>query len=138
LALSPHWTNLAGLNLDGCQIGDEGVRHLAGSPGMANLTSLGLHFAMVGVDGVRALAASPYLRNLRVLDLGGNALTDEAAEALAASPHLGQLRKLVLCQHPPISDTGRKALFDSPNLPNLIAVTFQYNVDEVVPRFVRR
>jgi uncharacterized protein (TIGR02996 family) len=138
LALSPYWTNLTALYLCHCKFGDEGAKHLASSPAMANLTTLLLNQRSVGLEGVRALAASPHLRSLRYLELAHNNLPNEAAEALAASPHLGRLRKLVLCGNYSISDAGRKALHDSPNLPNLIAVNMRSPiVDEVVPRLAR-
>ena len=80
------WDRLRDLNLEGCQIGDEGLGRLAAAGDGSNLpalTALDLSGNEISDDGVRSLVGSGFWPRLTRLVLGGNPLSNEAAEVLA-------------------------------------------------------
>jgi len=78
-------TQLTTLNLEGIQIGAEGVAALAALP---LLTSLGLWGNQIGAEGAAALTA---LTQLTSLDVGNNQIGDKEASAVAALSQLTTL-----------------------------------------------
>jgi len=78
-------TQLTSLNLEGIQIGTEGVAALAA---LTQLTSLGLWGNQIGDAGAAALAA---LTQLTALDVGYNQIGDKGASALTALTQLTTL-----------------------------------------------
>jgi uncharacterized protein (TIGR02996 family) len=107
LAGSPHLAGLERIHLVGCrEVGDPGIRALAGSKYLKRLRSLafgqqdlyGLRFVQGRITdaGAQSLAAAPSLAGLRYLDLSSNQIGDEGAQAIAASPYLGGLGHLNL------------------------------------------
>ncbi|MDB5312158.1 MAG: hypothetical protein JWO38_6360 [Gemmataceae bacterium] len=80
------WDRLRSLNLEGCQIGDEGVQRLAGSEALPLLTILDLSGNEISDAGVRLLVNSPLWPRLRYLVLGANPISDDGAFALADAP----------------------------------------------------
>jgi hypothetical protein len=80
------------LNLAGWPVGDAAVKAIANSPAFAGLTRLNLDYCQVGNDGAEALLASPHLQNLVQLRLSLNPITT-GADALAdpsVMPRLGE------------------------------------------------
>jgi hypothetical protein len=85
------------LDLSHNELGDAGVRVLAGCPHLEGLQLLRLTNCLIGDDGARALATSPHLGRLVVLDLGGNnPITDPGFRAFLDTPHLRHLRRLLV------------------------------------------
>jgi uncharacterized protein (TIGR02996 family) len=86
-----------GLRLRGCNLGNNGVAHLASWPGLARVRFLDLGDNGLRLEGVRALAESPHVDALEALDLSDNrALGPLAVELLARSPLAARLRWLWL------------------------------------------
>src|SRR5262249_30515613 len=114
LRAAPFADELASLDLDDNDLGDEGAEALA-SAALPGLRRLSLRYNEIGARGVKALAASSGLAGLVHLDLIGNSLTDAGVLALARSPHLKRLRTLNLSLGRPgragvIGDSAREAL----------------------------
>jgi uncharacterized protein (TIGR02996 family) len=84
------------INLWFSDVGDEGMKVLAGSPWLANLRKLNLRFSNLTTAGVKALASSPHAAGLRSLYLSGNEIGAAGIRALARSPYLRRLRELDL------------------------------------------
>jgi hypothetical protein len=76
---------LESLTLQGCEIGDEGARFLAG---ITSITSLVLTGCSIGAEGARALAGSTSITSL---NLSGNNIGDEGAGALAENTSITSL-----------------------------------------------
>jgi uncharacterized protein (TIGR02996 family) len=85
---TPALANLTKLDIEQGDIGDAGVRRLAGAAHLAGLRELRLYSCGIGNKGARSLADSPYLTNLRELYLARNRIIYDGAEALAASKTL--------------------------------------------------
>src|SRR5262249_39522603 len=85
---TPALANLTKLDLEQAEIGDAGVRRLAGAAHLAGLRELRLYSCGIGNKGARSLADSPYLANLSELYLARNRILYDGAEALAASKTL--------------------------------------------------
>lgn len=107
---------LVNLSLHG-DLGEEGVRHLAGAPALASIRKLNLAGCDLGDEGVAALVASPHLACTQ-LTLRQNSITDEGAQALADAPALASCRALFLARNE-LGDDGVRALAGSPYLANL-------------------
>lgn len=75
LSQSPHLLKLRKLNLDGNQIGLNGLRELLASPYLQQLESLNLSRNGLGDDAIVLLANTSSLSSLRQLDLSANHLT---------------------------------------------------------------
>jgi len=124
LARSSVFTTLAYLDLQGLDLGDEGVASLAGATGFPSLQRLSLWGNGLTSRGVRALAASPFLSSIRALSLRGNPeIDDEGALALAESPYLRNLIDLDFhldCNH--VSPECLKILRHSPSMSLLNAI----------------
>lgn len=87
---------LRGLDLEGCQLDNEGLIALAGSSRFSRLERLDMRSCHFGDDGVNALAASAGFPALRELDLGDNVITVAGVHALLGSPHFPALISLNL------------------------------------------
>lgn len=125
LANSPGLSGLRWMDLAGNQMGDEGLRQLAGAPHLTGVRTL-----LLGIDagdatndlsdaGIADLAQSPSLTRLEKLDLDGNEdVGDGAARAIAGSVNFSNLRDLNLgyCR---VGAEGVIALANSPHLANL-------------------
>jgi uncharacterized protein (TIGR02996 family) len=109
---------LTGLNLWGCQLGDEGAQVLASSSKLAGLTSLALGSTGLGDEGAKALAYSAWLGRLETLVLSHNPIGDAGLTALAASGNLARLTTLRL-REVRASATALRTLLSSPHLDNL-------------------
>jgi uncharacterized protein (TIGR02996 family) len=77
------WDRLREMNLEGCQVGDEGLRRLIVSESLSRVSDLDLSGNDLTHAGVTALLDSVLPRQLRRLILGGNPLTNAAAIELA-------------------------------------------------------
>ncbi|MDY3561516.1 TIGR02996 domain-containing protein [Gemmata sp. JC673] len=105
------WFNgLVSLRLNQNGITDRAAVELARSPALARLTSFDLSGG-VGDDTAAVLAASPHAANLRWLSIGEN-LTDDGCRALAASPHLDRVETLILTENEHTTPAGRRPLWD--------------------------
>jgi uncharacterized protein (TIGR02996 family) len=114
LGAAPFAGELASLDLDDNNLGNEGAEALA-SAAWPGLRKLSLRYDAIGARGAIALASSPGLAGLVQLDLIGNSLTDAGVKALAQSPHLKRLRTLNVSLGRPgregfIGDSAREAL----------------------------
>jgi uncharacterized protein (TIGR02996 family) len=115
------------LNLDACQIGDEGAALLARCPALADLRELDLTDAGIGPEGVGRLARSPHFRRLEYLRLCSNRLGVEGVRALTGNGRtLPGLRSLDLGRTYP-SRAGLEALFRSGLAPRLEALRLTGN-----------
>jgi hypothetical protein len=85
---------LHSLDLEGSDLGDDGVAALAGLP--HRFTELDLERGHFGRDGAIALAASPILERVVVLDVSSNPIGPDGFVALARAPHLKRLERLEL------------------------------------------
>ncbi|HEX4613133.1 MAG TPA: TIGR02996 domain-containing protein [Urbifossiella sp.] len=83
------WDGLRELNMEGCEIGDDGLGRLAGSEAVPRLAHLDVSGNEISDAGVAALVASPLWPRLRALVLGANPISDEGAFALADAPPTG-------------------------------------------------
>jgi uncharacterized protein (TIGR02996 family) len=126
LLKSPTLEGLEHLDLNGNDLGDEGVRALAECPHLSGLKGLHLNRNKVGDAGVQALAADAYLASLTFLELSGNEIGDEGARALAESPHLTRLRELHLGSNK-VGDAGARALAASAHLAGLAELVLYVN-----------
>ncbi|MBI5532209.1 MAG: hypothetical protein HY898_05820 [Deltaproteobacteria bacterium] len=114
------WPGLAGLEelvLTADLANPEAVK-LASAP-MERLKRLELKLATGTPALVAALASNPALTNLQSLLLPHRSATGTAFEALAASHTLTSLVELDLSPHHQVTVEQARALFRSPNLPNL-------------------
>jgi uncharacterized protein (TIGR02996 family) len=109
--------SLRHLHVEGCEIGNEGLTHLAGS-GWTNLRSLNLEYNRIDDEGLIALSRSPLTGRLATLNLSRNAITDEGAQALADGPPWPFLTRLDLSRNR-ISSAGARTLLESPSLRNV-------------------
>jgi uncharacterized protein (TIGR02996 family) len=75
--LAVPFESLASLNLNGCFVGDEGAKLLAGWPGLAGLSELPLMMNQITDDGAAALVESPYLNPMLRLNTSMNSFSDE-------------------------------------------------------------
>jgi uncharacterized protein (TIGR02996 family) len=122
LAASPHLTRLASLTLGyDAPVGDEGLRHLAGSPSLGGLWELRLLNSAAGDDGLRTLAASPHRSGLTALTLYQTRASPAGLAALVASPRLAAVRELDLSGSP-LRDAGAQAVAGALAWPNLTAL----------------
>ncbi|MBY0513340.1 MAG: TIGR02996 domain-containing protein [Gemmataceae bacterium] len=96
LAHSPHLTRLEVLEMEGCDIADEGLLLVAQSQALPALIELDVSRNDVTVQGVEWLIASRLWPRLRRVVLGGNPLGDEAAEVLADAADASRLENLNL------------------------------------------
>jgi hypothetical protein len=80
------WDGLHELNMEGCQIGDDGLRRLARSEAIPQLVRLDVSGNEISDEGVKSLVVSPLWPRLRSLVLGANPISDEGAFALADAP----------------------------------------------------
>jgi uncharacterized protein (TIGR02996 family) len=102
------------------ELGDEGIRVLAGSPHLSGLRCLDVSDSALSSAGVAALAEAPGLTGLWSLDLHGNwAVDDAGAVALARSKTLSELRELDLSATD-VRDGGARALLESKHLTRLV------------------
>lgn len=106
---------LDALGLSGCELTDSAVARLVRTPGVGRLTCLHLADNRIGPDGAAALARARGLEGLVALDLDGNAIGDEGAAGLIESPALEGLGLLSLrdCD---VTDAGVVSLAGSPGL----------------------
>ena len=145
LLCSPHLANLVNLCLDRNPCTGLDAERLAAAP-RAALRMLHFHGCRLRVADARALARSPRLRTLWYLDIDSNNLgmtavrelvrgfgtwcppilwltynriDDRGAEALAKWKGASALSALHLKHNPQITDSGVRAMLDSPNLANL-------------------
>jgi hypothetical protein len=102
LAACPRLTGLRALDLEGCDVRDEGVEALVSS-GIHGLEHLRLNANQISERGAALLAGWAGLASVRTLSLGANYIRNEGLEALAGSPHIGNLVSLDL------SSTGLNA-----------------------------
>jgi uncharacterized protein (TIGR02996 family) len=116
-------------------LGPEGVRVVCGPGALPGLRELNLEGQEVGAEGLRTLAAWPGLHQLTRLGLTiGWREADHPAEitgawaAFARSPHWGQLRELNLDIW---NLEDLEAVLDSPNLGTLRVVTFTQEFSSV-------
>ena len=72
------------------------LAELAQSPHLLKLRKLNLDGNQIGLNGLRELLASPYLQQLEALNLSRNGLGDDAIEMLATTSSLTDLRQLDL------------------------------------------
>lgn len=95
------------LSLARQRIGSAGLQTLT-SPILSTVRELNLEGNEIGDEGVIALAACPYARSLRKLDLSNSGMGEAGAEAILTSPHLTELRILIWnLPHPnALSDPG--------------------------------
>jgi uncharacterized protein (TIGR02996 family) len=85
------------LDLDGCDVRDEGVAALAGASGLCRLERLGLGWCGISNEAVGVLAGAERLATLRRLRLAANGLDEAGAlDALLRAPHLAGLSDLDL------------------------------------------
>jgi uncharacterized protein (TIGR02996 family) len=113
--------SLRELNLSGNQLGDGGMKALAGAPWLSRVRKLGLDGNEITAAGLQALLDSPGLGSLLILDLGNNVAVNESVAALASCPRLTSLRRLRTTWYRPKLSTAQ-ALVDSPHLPDQLTV----------------
>jgi hypothetical protein len=82
------------------------VRVLESRPLVALVRVWNLSMNQVGDDGLRAIAGCPRLARLRHLILSDNPITLEGIEALAASPHLAALAEVTISRFLNPTDFG--------------------------------
>ncbi len=82
------------LDLNGCNIGDDGVAALAAWPGLSRCRVLSLAGNHIKARGLAALAASPHATGLIGLNLSDNAVGDDGLAAFLASGRAGRLEQL--------------------------------------------
>jgi uncharacterized protein (TIGR02996 family) len=82
IAACERLTRLETLDLEGCQIGDAGVRLLTAT-NLPSLVDLDLSYNDITDFGVADLLDWPLVRQLKRLVLGGNPITDQAAFEIA-------------------------------------------------------
>jgi uncharacterized protein (TIGR02996 family) len=106
------WDRLKELSLEGCQIGDDGLRRLGASESLGLLGDLDLSNNDVTDAGVVHLLDSPFPRQLRRLILGGNPIGDQGAIELADRWPKGAADKLeyLNLRFTNIGTPGRQAL----------------------------
>jgi uncharacterized protein (TIGR02996 family) len=113
LAAGRRLTRLEALDLEGCRLGDDGIRLLAFAdlPALEELDLSGNH---ITDEGVAELVGFPVVRRLRRLILGGNPITDQGAFEIAdrLGRH-GRLEYLNL-RFTPIGGEGQQALLARP------------------------
>jgi uncharacterized protein (TIGR02996 family) len=96
LAASPHFARLQRLELNGCRIGNEGVRKLAESPFPCRLKELCLTRVQLSTVGLQVLVQKLDLSRLSVLELRSNGIGAGGALALARASALTALERLDL------------------------------------------
>lgn len=99
LAICDRLAGLTRLDLDGNQIGPEGLRVVLASPFLANLRELGLGRNGLGTAGIEALLDWTGRTRIRRLELQGNKLSAEDAHRLFASSNWPELSGLNLSQN---------------------------------------
>src|SRR5262249_3582657 len=92
----PPWPRLRQLSLEGCGIGDLGLRALVNSPDHPALADLDLSHNEISDHGVRLLVASPLWPRLKRLVLGGNPISNEGAQGRARPARTRRLEYLTL------------------------------------------
>jgi uncharacterized protein (TIGR02996 family) len=127
LAASPHLTRLTSLSLCGrAPLGDEALRHLAGSPHLRGLRELRLSHSGARGDGLRALAGSPHLGGLTVLALRGTRPSPDGLAALVAAPRLAAVRELDLSDWSLGGNPGAEAVARALAWPNLTGLRLSH------------
>jgi uncharacterized protein (TIGR02996 family) len=126
LVESPHLNNLLQLEIQGFELGAEGLRALACSSIAQRLQIMRLSFAVlneeemragVGDEAIQVMLASRSLPNLQKLGLYG-IITDRGAEGLFASPGIAGMNELYLGGEQ-LGAAGISALTRSPHLTGL-------------------
>jgi uncharacterized protein (TIGR02996 family) len=91
------WTRLIELNLERCQIGDDGLGALVNYPAsFPVLTNLDLSRNEISDEGVHLLVGWPLWPRLKSLVLGANPISDEGANTLAEAAANSRLEYLNL------------------------------------------
>ncbi len=93
-------------------VGDRGVKNIAGAPECADLVSLRVDDDSLTDAAAHAIADSDHMKSLRELHLNRNSIGDEGAAALARSPVAASLSMLSLAGNR-IGDAGVIALAES-------------------------
>ncbi len=119
LALAAAARELEVLDLEGVELGSDGVRALLlGPAALGRLRHLDVSATGLSDRGLAELALGLERPRLRRLACGGNELGPKAAAAIAASPALGELQQLFLAGCP-LGDAGVLAFVASARLPAL-------------------
>jgi hemoglobin-like flavoprotein/Leucine-rich repeat (LRR) protein len=90
----PLWPIVRSLDLSRRGLTDQDAVRLADNAALASICCLNLEGNEIGNEGVAALAASKHLGRLRHLDIGDNELSSKAVIALATSDALPSLESL--------------------------------------------
>jgi uncharacterized protein (TIGR02996 family) len=91
-----HLGRLEVLELEACQIRDDGLNEIAHATTLPALIELDVSYNEISDEGVRLLVASPLWGRLRRIVLGGNPISDVGAERLAEAADGSRLENLNL------------------------------------------
>jgi len=122
---APAMAHVRALNLQNCDLGDEGAAQLAGAMGTASLCALSLRSAGFAAAGAEALARSPALAALGRLDLAYTRPTVEGYRALAEGA-LGQGLQHLIGQGTSIGHAG-VAILARAGMPALVTLAIPNN-----------
>jgi hypothetical protein len=111
-------SGLEELNLSNCGLGDAALDALRASGSLEGVRRLNLSQGSFSLEALEALWTSGALASLRALSLAGCGLGPGEAVAMARAPELGRLSRLDLAFNP-IGEEGRRALRTSTTLSDL-------------------